>query len=324
MRISLIIIFFLSLTIQVSAKLNAKFIAKYFSDVKTTPDVYHGKNNLLYEKGSNIPFTGTVVTFVNNVKWLEYNIKNGKPDGLWTEWNYCGLRKMHSIMYKDDIKIWQRSWTPSGKEFFGEFKNDLPWNGVFEEEFAWGAYFDDTTGNGRGSKYTSFADGIENGPALWYGEKKDEILLAEGIYKNGKPWQGSFVIPILDPLTHTVFLWEIKSFQAGVPDGEVYYYAAEEIARTPETRGHRVYKMVKQNHSGIYRNGERWQGMFVQLFRGKKILWEQLFYKEGKVVSKKYTAVYSGLDNQTAIILGWLTADGEKFPDNESDNKYTK
>ena len=313
LKIFLSIMFFLTLTIQVFAK----------NITKDIPDVYLGEDNLQYEKGSNIPFTGTVTRICNNVKWLEYNVKNGKDEGLCTEWNFRGTRKMHSIMYKEGVKLWQKSWTPSGKEFYGKYKNDLPWNGVFEEEFPWGAYFEsDVPANGRGRKYITFVNGVENGTACWYGEQKNEQLLAEGTYKDGQPWQGQFVMPIEEPPTMS-YSWDIKSFQAGVPEGEVYYYAAERVL-TPETRGHIVYEMVKQKYSGLYKNGERWQGMFIQKFNG--FVWEQLFYEKGKMIRKEYTVIYSGRDYEEAIIAGWLPVKEKKLPENKpgSDNNSAK
>lgn len=294
---------------------------KELPKIKDIPDVYLGEDNLCYSRDSNTPFTGTVARFRNNVKWLEYNVKNGKDNGLCTEWNVYNSRKMCQVMYKDGIKIWQKSWAPSGKEFNGEFKNGLPWDGVFEEEFPWGACFQvDITGNLHGRKYVTFVDGIENGPVWWFGEKSDERLLAEGIYRNGKPWQGRIVIPI--PYLHvkTVYLWEIKSFQAGIPEGEVLYYAVEMVL-TSETRGRIVYDMVKQKDSGIYKNGERWSGMFVQRFPEKEYIWEKLFYKEGKVVRREYTAVYSGIDDRHAFLSGWLPVKEEKSPDSKSGGK---
>ena len=283
-------------------------------------NVYLREDNLLHREGSNIPFTGIATRIDNNVKWLEYNVKNGKMDGLNTKWTFSGTRKMHSVMYKGGIKLWQKSWTPSGKEFYGEYKNDSPCNGIFEEDSSWGAYFDgDVPRNGHGLKYVTFENGIENGAVSWYAEQKDERLLAEGTYKNGNPWQGQFVIPVPGSLS-TIYLWEIKSFQAGVPDGDVYYYAAEMIL-TPETKGHIVYEMVKQKHSGIYKNGRRWQGMFIQRFPEKEYIWEQLFYEEGKIIRKEYTAIYSGIDNIHATLSGWLPVNGEKLPDNKSSSK---
>lgn len=61
------------------------------------------RNELFYEKFSNIPFTGTVS---GNIKG---NVKNGTPDGLW-EWYHDNGQLNQIGTYKDGKRVGLWRW----------------------------------------------------------------------------------------------------------------------------------------------------------------------------------------------------------------------
>lgn len=68
-----------------------------------------GKNELVYEKGTHIPFSGVAILKNNNMIITLWNYKNGKSDGICKNFYDNGNLK-----------------------FYGEFKNGLP-NGILKE-----------------------------------------------------------------------------------------------------------------------------------------------------------------------------------------------
>ena len=96
------------------------------------------RNGVKYQQDSQKPYSGKVFRlFYNGEKKLEGSYKNGKEDGLWTEWNKSGRKifegnykdgkehglytrwwddeqKMMELTYKDGKMISRRDWEPDG------------------------------------------------------------------------------------------------------------------------------------------------------------------------------------------------------------------
>ena len=51
--------------------------------------------------------------YPNGMKWWEVTLKDGKEDGLWTQWNENG-QKSEERNYKDGERLWQRLWNKDG------------------------------------------------------------------------------------------------------------------------------------------------------------------------------------------------------------------
>ena len=74
------------------------------------------RDGLRYEGDSETPFTGVAVAkSVNGLKYLEETYKDGKPDGLWTKWNWKG-KKSQEVTYKLGKKVSETKWDEEGNE----------------------------------------------------------------------------------------------------------------------------------------------------------------------------------------------------------------
>ena len=74
------------------------------------------RDGLRYEGNSETSFTGVAVAkSVNGLKYLEETYKDGKPDGLWTKWNWKG-KKSQEVTYKDGKKVSETKWDEEGNE----------------------------------------------------------------------------------------------------------------------------------------------------------------------------------------------------------------
>ena len=74
------------------------------------------RGGLMYEVNSETPFTGVVVTKLNNgQKAWEATYKYGKPHGLETQWYYSG-EKSREATYKDGKKVSETKWDKEGNE----------------------------------------------------------------------------------------------------------------------------------------------------------------------------------------------------------------
>ena len=133
------------------------------------------KNNLFYEKSSDLPFSGQVKGIQNG------RLVNGRIHGLWITYldngnlshkaNYKnGKREGLFEVYHKNGRLYREGNYQSGKKI-----------GL------WLTYFK----NGRISYKATYADGIEDGPINSY-SSEDGRLLWRGFYKNGKrdgPWE---------------------------------------------------------------------------------------------------------------------------------------
>ena len=75
---------------------------------------YEARNGLLYEKNSEVPFTGRAITrYKNGQKEFELTYKDGKPDGPHTRWYKSG-QKMWEVTYKDGAFVDEYIWDEAG------------------------------------------------------------------------------------------------------------------------------------------------------------------------------------------------------------------
>ena len=73
------------------------------------------RGDFTYLKGSNSPYTGKYYTlYENGQKEAEGNLKNGKQDGLTTEW-YENGKKAKESNFKDGEKISEKWWNSKGE-----------------------------------------------------------------------------------------------------------------------------------------------------------------------------------------------------------------
>ena len=75
------------------------------------------KDGLMYLQDSDSPYSGEVFRdWFNDNKYLEGTYKDGKVDGLWTQW-YSGGNKSFEGTYKEGKKdgLWIE-WTEEGKK----------------------------------------------------------------------------------------------------------------------------------------------------------------------------------------------------------------
>lgn len=258
---------------------------------------------LYYQKGNEkTPYTGNAIYYTEGKKREEGSFKDGKKEGVWKHYtnngklfidtNYLDGRKsgfenfyseegkkVLSIHYnKKGFKNFERGVRPDGKEFSGSFWDNIPWDEEIKEDFPWGPYQ-----HGQGNpyykeKYVSYNRGIREGLTIWFGH--DNKIIAEGNYVNDERWQGKFVIP------RSKFLWEIVSYSEGIPDGEVHYFKLVSV----NSKLGDCFEEIKP--CGVYKEGQRWQGLFMNPSSTEHYVWEQMFYEDGKLIKKEYAKIY--------------------------------
>ena len=81
------------------------------------------REGIMYLKGSDTPYTGTRIRYVNGRKEAEANFRDGKRDGLLAFW-YENGQKMRELNWKDGKKV-------EGSEKFWSYKGEPV---DFEEE----------------------------------------------------------------------------------------------------------------------------------------------------------------------------------------------
>jgi len=257
----------------------------------------------IYYTDKNVPYTGEAVYYADKKKEEEGNFKEGRQNGVWkyyfnngkitiegkyvhgakdSHWNYYSRdgKIIYTACYFNGRKVWEKGVRPDGEDFFCFFRDGRPQDGVAKESYPWGlASHIDTRGNLYEEKYVSYRAGEKSGSTIWFGP--DKKILAEGNYLNDERWEGKFVIPMGS------FLWKIESYRAGAPDGEVRYYA---IGGIMEKKGNNYfeYKMIELKPYGVYKDGQKWNGMFIRYWPEKNG-WMRMFYKDGKLEKKEYT-----------------------------------
>ena len=285
---------------------------------------------LYYQKGDEkTPYTGSVVYFNEGKKWQEGSFKDGRKqgtwklyynngkvadegsyvhgrkEGVWQHYSHDG-KKLLSTCYRDFIngpKVWERGIRPDGVNFEGLFIDGVPDDGVVKELYPWGfSNYIDTRGNVDAEKYVSYKKGLKDGITIWFGP--DKKILAEGYYSNDERWKGKFIIP------RSKFLWEIITYNEGVPDGEVRYFAIDDV--TWRGGDYFKYKMIELKPCGVYKEGQRWEGLFIKPYPTKEDIWERMFYEGGKLIKKEYTKAYSGNTD---------TVKDDELPDNKTSSK---
>lgn len=106
--------------------------------------------------------------------------------------------------------------------------------------------------------YANFKDGVLQGEAANY--NSDGELLSKGIYKDGKPLDGTFTNYIDNA---------IKTYKNGILNGEELFYSDK-------------WKFITK---GINKNGERWSGQFYDVYYDEfKTI---VNYKDGKMSGKQ-------------------------------------
>ena len=194
------------------------------------------KNGLLKTTGvynNDEPFDGTFPEYCSNCDVTLY--KNGKELATYR-------------YYKNTNIIAQKSTKPDANKKYEMFFYDR--NAVeiahvtmeFYQKPIDGKIIYFNTDNDRQittiSSYANYIDGILQGEAVNY--NNEGKILAKGIYKDDKPFNGTFTNP-----------WDnaIKTYKNGILDGEVLFYS---------DKGTLVAR-------GINKNGKRWSGQFYDI-----------------------------------------------------------
>jgi antitoxin component YwqK of YwqJK toxin-antitoxin module len=128
-----------------------------------------------YLKNSDKPYTGKIIdSFKNGGKKIEFNIKNGKPHGLSTQWYENG--KMQAKTNNRDGKhdgLTERWYENGQKEQEGTYKEGKE-NGLVVLWYE----------NGQKAEETTYKGGEANGPYMsWHENGQKE---SEGKWKNGQ------------------------------------------------------------------------------------------------------------------------------------------
>ena len=144
-----------------------------------TPDKIEERNDIWYEGNQTAPFTGLVQdVYPNGKKQLEVNLKDGKPQGVYTRWHENGQKKEAEVNFKDGQKSGvQTLWGENGqKKSEGNYK-DGKRQGVHT---SWHE-------NGQKEHEWNFKDGKPHGVQIWWqkdGKKKSEVRYENGVRKD--------------------------------------------------------------------------------------------------------------------------------------------
>lgn len=147
--------------------------------IKREPEIVE-KDDLVYKKGESAPYTGMVLTVKKNSK-SEDMYKDGKPNGRSTSWNADGNKALE-IDFADGHAMFITKYFLNGQAMWkrGCGRN----NGIFHSWY-------EKTG---GKKHEVVP--IEGNPSekreTWWDE--DGHVIAKGVLKDGKPWDGTFIL----------------------------------------------------------------------------------------------------------------------------------
>jgi len=153
------------------------------------------RDGIAYLKGSDAPYTGKYFFFhYNGQKREEGNLKQGKQDGLQTEWYENGQKKEEGIWKNGKQDVLQTRWYENGQK-----KNEA--NIKYGKlDGLWSEWYE----NGQKKVETNYKDGKIDGLGVeWHenGQKKAEGTIKDGErnglfalwHKNGKKkWEAQF------------------------------------------------------------------------------------------------------------------------------------
>jgi len=131
---------------------------KVVDKVRYEPEIrFEGLPSLVYAKGSNKPYTGKMIGYLDEKKIMERNFKDGMVSGLTTEWHENGKKKSE-VNYEEDMKhglmiIWHE--------------------------------------NGQMARKTNYDRDLVHGPSKeWHenGQRKSEITNWNGLISSWKEW----------------------------------------------------------------------------------------------------------------------------------------
>ena len=78
-------------------------------------DEFYTSSGIFYLRGSDTPYTGkTFSLYETGKKEMEGNLKNGKQDGLWTEWHENGQKQFEGN-WKDGKLVSGKYWNNKGE-----------------------------------------------------------------------------------------------------------------------------------------------------------------------------------------------------------------
>ena len=103
---------------QLSERVDMTNTAPKKDDIETAVEwsKLQDRGGVMYLLNEETPFSGfSKSVYENGQKKMEYNWKDGKPDGLWTDWHENG-QKRHERNYKDDKFMSAEVWKPNGEK----------------------------------------------------------------------------------------------------------------------------------------------------------------------------------------------------------------
>ena len=140
------------------------------------------RDGIAYLKGSDTPYTGKVyVLYPNGQKEYETNYKDGKADGLQTEWYENGQNKEEITFKNGEPDVLQTRWYENGQKKNEANIKDGKLDGLWSEWYE----------NGQKKGETNYKDGKGDGLALeWHenGQKKAEATLKDNEGISIKLW----------------------------------------------------------------------------------------------------------------------------------------
>ena len=131
---------------------------KVVDKVRYEPEIrFEGLPSLVYAKGSNKPYTGKMIGYLDEKKIMERNFKDGMVSGLTTRWHENGKKKSE-VNYEEDL--------------------------IHGLMITWYE-------NGQMASETNYDRTLEHGPSKeWHenGQKKSEITNWNGLISSWKKW----------------------------------------------------------------------------------------------------------------------------------------
>ena len=131
---------------------------KVVDKVRYEPEIrFEGLPSLVYAKGSNKPYTGKMIGYLDEKKIMERNFKDGMVSGLTTEWHENGKKKSE-VNYEEDM--------------------------IHGLMITWHE-------NGQMASETNYDRTLQHGPSKeWHenGQRKSEITNWNGLISSWKEW----------------------------------------------------------------------------------------------------------------------------------------
>jgi antitoxin component YwqK of YwqJK toxin-antitoxin module len=217
------------------------------------------REGIMYLKGSDTPYTGKVFNlYTNGQKEEEGNYKDGKEDGLWTEWHKNGQKKTEGN-YKNGKPVFLKGsskwWDKNGN------LTDIAGN-ILEKAKPEGVNMDEELERRERIFYRKGSDTPYTGKvySLYPSGQKE----AEGNFKDGKPADGVSV-----EWNKNGQKKREKNWRNGKEDGLYVEW----------------YKNGQKEEEGNYKDGKK-NGLWVEWYDGGQKRGETN-YKDGKIISYK-------------------------------------